>query len=170
MRQTLSSNHLVRVSIPWGRSDFDYPDDACEQQMIDEKFMESLLTACGFEYMPSYEMHERRCYIVKGLGSWVLVNYGIVQCKGAIDGAIPDSRLQMAKDVVAKLNADAPSTIRYRIEDDLLWCESTLPVEVLRRIASLDEQRDTLRLLSAIPNEEIKKHKSELEKVLSRSE
>ena len=164
------SNRLVRVSIPWGRSDFDYPDDACEQQAIDEEFMESLLTACGFEYMPSYEMHESRCFIVKGLESWVLVNFGIVQCKGWADGVIPDNRLQTAKEVVAKLNADASSAVRYRIDGDLLWCESTLPVEVLRRIASLDEQREALRLMSSIPNEAIKRHKPELDKFLSRSE
>ena len=168
--RTISSNFLVRVSIPWGRSEFDCPDDACEQQIKDEEFMESLLTACGFEYTPSYEMHESRCFIVKGFESWVLVNFGIVRCKGWAEGAIPDNRLQMAKEVVAKLNAAAPSTIRYCIDGDLLWCESTLPVEVLRRISSLDEQRETLRLLSSIPNEAIKRHMSELEKFLSRGE
>ena len=170
MEQPHSSNHLVRVSIPWGCSQFDYPDDACEQQAIDEEFMESLLTACGFEYTPSYEMHESRCFIIKGFESCVLVNYGIIQCKGWAEGVIPDNRLQMAKEVVAKLNADAPSTIRYCIDGDLLWCESTLPVEVLRRIASLDEQRETLRLLSSVPNEAIKSHKPDLDKLLSRSE
>ncbi len=169
MGQHPSSNHLVRVSIPWGRSKFDYPDDACEQQTADEEFMESLLSACGFEYTPSYEMHESRCFIVKGLESWVLVNFGIVRCKGWAEGVIPDSQLQMAKDAVAKLNAEAPPTIRYCIDGDLLWCESSLPVEVLRRIASLDEQRETLRLLSAIPNEAIRKHKPELAKFLSPS-
>ena len=169
MGQQHPSNHFVRVSIPWGSSKFDYPDDACEQQMIDEEFMESLLTACGFEYTPSYEMHESRCYIVNGFESWVLVNFGIVQCKGWAEGVIPDNRLQMAKEVVAKLNADAPSTISYCIDGNLLWCESTLPVEVLRKVASLDEQRETLQLLSEIPNEEIRKHKSELDKFLSKS-
>lgn len=170
MGQQPSSNHLVRMSIPWGRSEFDYPDDECEQQELDEKFMESLLTACGFEYTPSYEMNESRCFIVKGLKSWVLVNHGIIQCKGTPDGVIPENRLQMAKDLIARLNAAAPSTIRYRIHDDMLWCESTLPVEVLRRVASLDEQRETLRLLSAIPNEAIKRHKSEFDKILTRGE
>lgn len=169
--QRHSSNHLVRVSIPWGRAEFDFPDDdASEQQQIDEEFMESLLTACGFEYRPSYEMHETRCYVVKGFESWVLVNRGIVLCKGWPRGIVPESRFQMAKETVAKLNADAPRTIRYCIDGDLLWCESSLPVEVLRRMVSLDEQRETLRLLSAIPNEAIKKHESEFDKILSQGE
>lgn len=170
MRQPPPSNHLVRVSIPWGCSEFDYPDDACEQQAIDEEFMESLLTACGFEYTPSYEMNESRCFIVKGLESWVLVNYGIIKCKGWAEGVIPESRLQMAKEAVAKLNVEASPTIRYCIDGDLLWCESTLPVAVLRRIASLNEQRETLRLLSTIPNEAIRRHRPVLDKFLLKNE
>ncbi len=165
------SNNFVRVSIPWGCAEFDYPDvDACEQQLSDEEFMESLLAACGFEYQPGYEMRECRCYMVKGLESSVLLQSGIVRCKGWPGGTIPDDRLQIAKETVERLNASAPRNVRLCMDCDLLWCESVLPIEVLRRIASLDEQREALMLLSKIPNDAIKSCMPEIEGFLSRGE
>ena len=164
-----SSNYFARVSIPWGCAKFDYPDiDACDQQQADEEFMESLLTACGFEYKPSYEMCECRCYIVEGFESWFLLQSGVVWCKGYPDGEIREDRLQMAKETVERLNALAPSTIRFCMDTCCsFWCESALPVEVLRRMASLDEQREALRLLSKTPNDAIKSYAPEFESFLS---
>jgi len=166
-----SSNSFARVSIPWGCAEFDYPDiDGCEQQQADEEFLEALLTACGFEYQPSYEMHECRCYIVEGLESWILIQCGIVRCKGWAGGVILEDRSQIAKETVDRLNAVAPPNVRLCIDGDLLWCESALPVEVLRRMVSLDEQREALRLLSKVPNDAIKGYTPELAKFLSRGE
>lgn len=167
-----SSNCFARVSIPWGCVKFDYPDiDACDQQQADEEFMESLLTACGFEYKPSYEMSECRCYIVEGFESWFLLQKGVVWCKGYPDGEIREDRLQLAKETVERLNARAPSTIRFCMDTCCsFWCESALPVEVLRRMASLDEQREALRLLSKTPNDAIKSYAPEFESFLSSAE
>ena len=171
IREQDSSNSFVRVSIPWGRAEFDYPDiDGSDQQQVDEEFLESLLTACGFEYQPSYAMRECRCYIVEGLGSWILIQCGIVRCKGWAGGVILEGRSQIAKETVDRLNAVAPPNVRLCIDGDLLWCESALPVEVLRRMVSLDEQREALRLLSKVPNDAIKGYTPELAKFLSRGE
>jgi hypothetical protein len=171
IREQESSNSSARVSIPWGRAEFDYPDiDGCEQQQADEEFLESLLTACGFEYQPSYEMRECRCYIVDGLESWILIQCGIVRCKGWAGGVILEDRSQIAIETVERLNAVAPPNVRLCIDGDLLWCESALPIEVLRRMVSVDEQREALRLLSKVPNDAIKGYMPELNKFLSRGE
>lgn len=165
------SNNFVRVSIPWGCAEFDYPDiDGCKQQQADEEFLEALLTACGFEYQPSYEMRECRCYIVEGLESWILIQCGIVRCKGWAGGVILEDLAQIAKETVDRLNAVAPPNVRLCIDGDLLWCESALPVEVLRRMVSLDEQREALRLLSKVPNDAIKGYMPGLAKFLLRGE
>ena len=44
------------------------------------------------------------------------------------------------------------------------------PLKMLRRMVSLDEQREALRLLSKVPNDAIKGYTPELAKFLSRGE
>ena len=81
-----------------------------------------------------------------------------------------EDRSQIAIETVERLNAVAPPNVRLCIDGDLLWCESALPIEVLRRMVSVDEQREALRLLSKVPNDAIKGYMPELNKFLSRGE